>query len=39
LIESMKPERPLVVEGASGSFGGSSNTGMSSSAASAPASQ
>jgi pilus assembly protein CpaC len=39
LIESMKPETPLMVEGASGTFGGSSNLGSSSSAAPAPASQ
>jgi pilus assembly protein CpaC len=39
LVDSMKPETPLVVEGASGTFGGSSSVGASSSAASAPASQ
>jgi pilus assembly protein CpaC len=39
LVDSMKPETPLMVEGASGSFGGSSSAGASSSAAAAPASQ
>jgi pilus assembly protein CpaC len=36
LIDSMKPEKPLLIEGASGAFGGTGGSALSSSGASAP---
>lgn len=37
LLDSMKPENPLVIEGATGGFGAASTTGTNTSAAPAPA--